>query len=363
MIVFIYGTTAEAIKLAPIARRLDARGIPYEQWVTQQHTAALRAAMVELGLPAPDAVIADGWRGRPLKSPWQMLGWTMDVAWWTVRNLRRKRKSVPAHSVVLVHGDTVTTVLGAIIGRLMGLPVGHVEAGLRSGDWRNPFPEELDRRIVGRLARFHYAPSEEAVSNLGGRKNVVFTNGNTVVDAVRDSVGELQEAGDPYGLVLLHRFEFISNPSLVEETLRTIQDVSPLPMRIIVDAYSRDAVTAGIRDWELTKFTVESKQDHAAFVNTLRNAAFVITDSGGVQEESSVFGIPTLIHRRATERSEGLGSSAVLSEWNMATVRSFLEGWEELQAPERDEGASPSDIVVADLVSRGFGVRSDGSGS
>jgi UDP-N-acetylglucosamine 2-epimerase (non-hydrolysing) len=134
-------------------------------------------------------------------------------------------------------------------------------------------------------------------------------------------------------------------------------------VRIIVDAYSRDAVTTGIRDWQLTKFTVEGKQDHATFVNTLRAAAFVITDSGGVQEESSVFGIPTLIHRRATERSEGLGSSAVLSEWKMSTLRSFLESSEQLRAAERDEHASPSDIVVADLVSRGFGVRSDGSAS
>ena len=201
------------------------------------------------------------------------------------------------------------------------------------------------------------------MSNLHGRRNVVFTNGNTVVDAVRDSAGALQEAGDRYGLVLLHRFEFISNPALVEETLRTIQEVSPLPMRIIVDAYSRDAVTAGVRDWGLTKFTVEPKQDHATFVNTLRAASFVITDSGGVQEESSVFGIPTLIHRRATERSEGLGSSAILSEWDMATVRGFLEGWADLRAPERDEGASPSDIIVADLVSRGFGARYDGSAS
>ena len=358
MIIFIYGTTAEAIKLAPIARRLDAQGISYEHWVTQQHTDALRTAMPELGFRAPDRVIANGWKGKPLKTPLQMLGWMFDVGRWTVKDARSIRRSLAPNSIVLVHGDTMTTVLGTFIGRILGVPVAHVEAGLRSGDWRHPFPEELDRRIVGRLARVHYAPSTEAVANLAGRKNVVYTDGNTVKDAVRDASvdGERGDA-EPYGLVLLHRFEFISNTTLVRDTLRTLEARSPIAMRLVVDSYSRDAIEQTIKALGLTKFSIMGKQEHGQFVETLRAAAFVVTDSGGVQEEAAVFGIPTLVHRKATERSEGLGTSAVLSGWDQAVVSDFLTRADGYRVSDVAAGSSPSDIIVRDLVERGFAGR------
>lgn len=358
LIIFIYGTTAEAIKIAPIARRLEQRGIPYQQWVTFQHTDALRTAIQRLGLPEPDRVVADGWRGRPLKTPLQMLGWIFSVGTWTLRNASAARRSLDRPSVVIVHGDTVTTVLGTLIARAMRLPVAHVEAGLRSGDWRNPFPEELDRRIVGRLALIHYAPSVEAAANLGGRPNVVFTHGNTVTDAVRDSEPASQtstRAAEPYGMVLLHRYEFISNGALARETLRTLSEASPLPMRILVDSYSRDLISTVIQEIASDRFTLMEKVEHGEFITMLKQADFVVTDSGGIQEESAVFGIPTLVHRMATERSEGIGSSALLSRWEMDTVRRFLASFAELRASGGEHAASPSEIIVDDLVRRGYG--------
>ncbi len=356
MIVFIYGTTAEAIKLAPIMRRLDDRGIPYRHWVTFQHTDALRVALRELGLREPDAIIANGWRGKPLKKPIQMVGWMAGVAGWTLKHLGALRRARRA-DVVVVHGDTMTTVLGTLIGRVAGVPVAHVEAGLRSGHWRHPFPEELDRRIVGRLARIHYAPTAETAANLAGRANVVVTHGNTVKDAVRDSLAASPDStalSEPYGLVLLHRFEFISQPTLVQETLQTLNDASPVPLRVVVDSYSRDMIEQTIARRRLDRLTPSPKQEHAAFVHTLRAARLVVTDSGGVQEEAAVFGTPTLIHRMATERSEGLGSTAVLSKWDQSIVRSFLKEAEQMRGSDDDQAASPSDIVVDDLITRGY---------
>lgn len=360
MIVFIYGTTAEAIKLAPVMRRLDARGVPYQQWVTFQHTDALRTAMPQLGLRAPDRILADGWRGKPLKKPIHMVGWMTAVGWWTLKNLGALRRA-PRPSVVLVHGDTMTTVLGTFIARLAGVPVAHVEAGLRSGDWRHPFPEELDRRIVGRLAEVHYAPTPETAQNLAGRRNVIVTQGNTVKDAVRDSA-EKRRAGsgttsddEPYGLVLLHRFEFISNLTLVRETLQTLNDHTPVTLQVVVDSYSRDAIEAVIGELGLSRLTTAPKLEHAAFVERLQNARLIVTDSGGVQEESAVFGIPTLIHRMATERNEGLGTSALLSRWDQDVVREFLVEAESHRGTNDDAAASPSDIIVDDLIRRGYG--------
>lgn len=363
MIIFIYGTTAEAIKIAPVARRLDALGVPYQQWVTQQHTESLRRAIPELGLPQPERVIADGWRGRPLQSPIQMVGWVFDVFGWALRRLPSIRRSLPKGSLVIVHGDTVTTVLGALIGKGVGASIAHVEAGLRSGDWRHPFPEELDRRIVGKIADIHYAPSPEAAANLRGRRNVVLTHGNTAKDAVRDVVGSASAPQDveeqPYGLVLLHRYEFISNPGLVRETLRNLDRNSPLPLRIIVDSYSSAAIALVIEELGFERFTLMTKLEHSEFVATMSGAEFIVTDSGGIQEEAAALGVPTLIHRKATERHDGLGTTAVLSGWDQPTLTEFLSAYKEYRRGEPGKDQSPSDIIVADLVARGFAVPGD----
>jgi UDP-N-acetylglucosamine 2-epimerase (non-hydrolysing) len=354
VIVFIYGTTAEAIKIAPVARRLTALGVPYEHWITQQHTDSLRRAIPELGLTPPDRVIANGSRGKPLKSPIQMVGWMWDVGWWALRNTRAIRRSLPAHSVVVVHGDTMTTVLGTFIGRMLRVPVAHVEAGLRSGNWRHPFPEELDRRIVGRFADIHYVPTEEAAANLAHRRNVVLTHGNTVKDAVRDAAGAEDREVEEYGLVLLHRYEFISNPTMVRETLRTLDDDSPFRLRLIVDSYSRGAIEQTISEMGLTKFDIIDKLEHGAFVSVLRSASFIVTDSGGIQQEAAVFGVPTLVHRKVSESHEGLGSSAVLSGWDQQVLRDFLSQAQQYRIANVDPGPSPSDIIVTDLTERGF---------
>jgi len=276
------------------------------------------------------------------------------VARWSIANIRKIRRTLPSDSVVIVHGDTMTTVLGTFIGRRLKVPVAHVEAGLRSGNWRHPFPEELDRRIVGRFATIHYVPTQEAADNLKGRPHVVLTHGNTAKDAVQDAAKDRVADVADYGLVLLHRFEFISNPALVAQTLRTLDENTPLPLRLIVDSYSRDAIERTIAELGLTKFTVMPKLEHSEFVAALRAARFVVTDSGGIQQEAAVFGIPTLVHRRVTESREGIGTSAVLSGWDQDVLARFLQTSEDYRVDDVDPGASPSDIIVADLMSRGL---------
>lgn len=355
MIVFIYGTTAEAIKIAPIARRLEARGIPYESWVTFQHTDSLRAVIPQLGLRPPARVIADGDRGRPLTSSRQVVGWLRTVLRWLRRHRRELRRELPAGSIVVVHGDTLTTVLGAWIARRLGVPSAHVEAGLRSGNWRHPFPEELDRRIVGRLATIHYAPSTEAVEHLAGRRNVVHTHGNTIIDAVLDHGGVPDGDGDPYGVALLHRFEFISNAPLVESTFATLAERSPHPVRLLTDVFSghglRDVLAAPGRD----RIRPQPKLRHDEFIAMLRGAAFVVTDSGGVQAEAALLGVPTLVHRRTTEQQEGVGENIVLSGWDVERLAEFLADPERHRRAPGRPAISPSDVIVDDLIARGHG--------
>lgn len=357
MIVFFYGTTAEAIKLAPIARRLTDHGVRYEQWVTLQQADTVLSALPALGLPLPEQVLANGRSGRPLAGPADVLLWLGRIVLWVLRRGWSARRRLRAHgpSVIVVHGDTMTSVVGAVLARVLGADCAHVEAGLRSGHWRHPFPEEIDRRIVGRLADVHYAPSAAAVRALEGRRDVVATGDNTVVDAVLDQALRTDREGtDRYGLVLLHRFEFLTAPALVEATLDALTREAPHRMVLVADDQARAVLAERLDSLPPERFTVTGKVPHATFTGLLAGASFVVTDSGGVQEEAALLGVPTLVHRKATERSDGLGANAVLSRWDVAVLTTFLHDPESCRRPARTPTTSPSDIVVKDLLNRGY---------
>jgi UDP-N-acetylglucosamine 2-epimerase (non-hydrolysing) len=352
MIVFIYGTTAEAIKLAPIMRRLDVKGVRYQQWVTYQHTKALDKVIADLGIPAPDRVIANGSEGNPLRTKSDVIRWLLAVRRWIGKNRLQLKAELPGNSVVVVHGDTLTSVVGAYIARRLKVPSAHVEAGLRSGNWRHPFPEELDRRIVGRLATIHYAPSEESVANLKGKANVIHTHGNTVIDAVLDHVDSHEADAEPFGLVLLHRYEFISNRPLVDETVRTLAEKSPHPLRLITDAYSEAALRESLASIDAKNVAIEPKLSHDDFIRVVRQASFIVTDSGGIQEEAALIGVPTMVHRKTSERNEGLGENISLSDWDSERLSGFLTEHESYRRPSGKPKISPSDLIVDDLLAR-----------
>lgn len=354
MIIFVYGTTAEAIKIAPVVRRLQAQGIQFEQWVTMQHTDSLAAIYPVLGLPEPDRIIANGNKGKPLKSSRDVLGWLWEIHRWMRREVKKLKAELPSNTVIVVHGDTLTTVVGAWLARRLGVASAHIEGGLRSGNWRHPFPEELDRRIVGKLATVHYPPSEEAVRHLQGKENVVFTHGNTVIDAVIDQGHAASDSGEHFGVVLLHRFEFISNQSLVNETVAALAANSPVPLRLMVDAYSEGALADAIQEFGRGKFEPQQKLNHPEFIGLLRSAAFVVTDSGGIQAETALLGVPTIIHRKATEQHEGLGQNILLSEWKTERLADFVANYSDYQMPMRTPEVSPSDVIVSDLIARGY---------
>ena len=360
MIVCIYGTTAEAIKIAPVVRRLERSGAVVEHWLTYQHTESLDRTRAELNMAEPDHVIARGAHGQAMERPAQTLIWLLSVVLWVLRELRPQRAALDrGRDVVLVQGDTLTTVVGAALARLLGLQCAHVEAGLRSGDWRNPFPEELDRRIVGRLAHIHYPPSAEAARHLAGRANVIPTHRNTVVDAAAD-VAEGRRPTEPFGLALLHRFELISNRSRLEQVLASMASESDVPIKVIVDAYSSGPVRQIVGDLEMPHaLELTPKLPYAEFISLLQSASFVVTDSGGIQQEAAYLGVPTLIHRSVTESEDGLGENVVLSEWKDDRLRSFLRGYQSFRRNPAEGVQSPSQIVSDDLVSRGFAADSE----
>ncbi len=366
MIAFVYGTTAELIKLAPVAERLDDLGVRYRWWCTGQQLDELPAAIDALGLRQPDRWLGRGWGGHSLHGAAEVAGWAARLGTQFARRRRELRAELTSDGcrpLVVVHGDTMTTVLGALLGRWLGSTVAHVEAGMRSGDWRNPFPEELDRRIVAHLADLHFASGPPAVANLSRARGVVLDTGaNTVVDALQlrsMAAGSLPAAvPERFGLVSLHRSELYASPSALAGVLGELagysQRAGAVPL-VFVDHPVTCARLARLGLDHLLEPVVRiPKQGYATFLALVRRSEFVVTDSGGLQVEAAELGVPCCVHRVTTESAEGLGANVVVTGLERSALREFLDAPGRYRRPAAVRASSPSDRVVDRLVADGF---------
>lgn len=362
MICVIAGTTGELIKLAPILTRLRERGDGYLLLTTGQQATQIPALLRAFGLAQPDIWLARGARGRDLRANRDIPMWLAHVVISILRNrrsLRQRLRRGDAAPLILVHGDTMTTLLGALVGRALRIPVAHVEAGMRSGDLRHPFPEELIRRIVSRLATIHYAPGPYAARNLQ-RGAIVDTGTNTIRDSLELVRNDLASSADlpdgPFGLVSLHRFELINDRERLTATVEALRAASARATLLFVD----HPVTVEM----LERFGLTDRFDGSLrripragffeFVTRLRRASFVVTDSGGTQEECWFLDIPCLVHRKTSEHPEGVGENVVVSGFLIEALDSFLAnpGAHARHHPIRS--GSPSGVILSDLEQRGF---------
>lgn len=311
-VLVVLGTRPEAIKLAPVLAALRASAtLAPRLCVSGQHREMLDQMLAVFGLVADHDLAVM----QPAQDP-------SDV---TARVLLGLRDVLAAErpAAVLVQGDTTTAMAGALAAFYAGVAVGHVEAGLRTGRLDQPFPEEMNRRVVSQLAAWHYAPTARAADNLrreGVDPQRILVTGNTVVDAVRMIAAQsppLPAAIDPAALagrrlvlVTGHRREsFGAGLAALCEALRTIADrhadaliVYPVHLNPAVDRPVRAALAGQPR------IVLTAPLDYLGFVALLRRAHLVITDSGGVQEEAPSFDVPVLVTRAATERGEALAA-------------------------------------------------------
>ncbi|HWH13665.1 MAG TPA: UDP-N-acetylglucosamine 2-epimerase [Miltoncostaeaceae bacterium] len=361
--IVVYGTTGELIKLAPLLRRLEERGAPATTVCTGQQPEQIPAMLRDFGLRPPDHWVARGHKGRDLTRPGEIPGWLLAVARGALRArpaLRRAQRAAP-RPLVLVHGDTFTTVLGALIGRAVGAPVAHLEGGLRSGDWRNPFPEELNRRITSRIATVHLAPGAWAAGNLRRarvRGTIVDTGANTIRDSL--AMAAATEPGvpvpaAPFGLVSIHRFELLNDRAGLRAVLELLREASRrVPLLFVDHPVTAETVEeAGLGGLFDDRFRRIPRQRYFPFLALLRRSTFLVTDSGGSQEECAQLGHPCLVHRAVTERRDGLGGPVVLSGLDLDVVRRFLDG-PLAPTPPADAAVSPTARILQYLEHAGF---------
>lgn len=321
----VFGTRPEAIKMAPVVQRLQADPrFATRVCVTGQHREMLDQVLDVFGI-APDHDLAVMARGQDL----------FDV---TSKVLLGMREVLRAErpDVVLVHGDTTTCMAAGLAAFYERVPVAHVEAGLRTGDLERPWPEELNRVLVGRFAALHFAPTAAARDNLLGEgvdPGTVHVTGNTVVDAllqVRDRVchepaatfaGELGDdlaaaldaPGGPVVLVTGHRREsFGRGFDDLCAGLRRVAELHP-DWRVIYPVHLNPNVRGPVHAalGAVPNVHLIEPLDYRPFVWLMNRADAILTDSGGIQEEGPSLRVPVLVTREVTERPEAVAAGTV----------------------------------------------------
>jgi len=372
MIVIFYGTSAELIKMLGITQRIPRS----EQLLicSSQHNNGLKKVHKQLGI-TPDISLSSGWFGKDVMTIPQMAGMMLyaharfATQLLPIRLLIKKHdKANGTKSIAVVHGDTLTTVIGSYMGRALGLKVAHVEAGLRTHNWRSPFPEEIDRRIAGKIARLHFPPSDLAESDLiaeMAKGEIVNTHYNTAKDAIEQS-SKLLSADfkklvlpKTYCLVLLHRTELIENKDDLEAILKVVHAHASSKTPVVFTEHS--TTWEKIRSYgfehylEKEGLTVIHKQPYFDFMEIVRRSDYIVTDGGGLQEDAFFLGIPAIIHRKVTERQDGIGFNAEISGLDTKKVASFLKNHKDKKSLKKlSNTTSPSEIVVDTLKAMNY---------
>ena len=331
----IFGTRPEAIKLAPVIHALAGSALFEPRvLVTAQHRSMLDPVLEFFGIEAHHDL--------DLLRPGQTLTEVTTGALTGLSALLEEERP----DVVLVQGDTTTTLAAALAGYYHRVPVAHVEAGLRTGDRYSPFPEEINRRVVSQVASLHLAPTQAAARNLVregvGRAAVVVT-GNTVVDALLWAV----EHAGPYRepalqgidederrvlLVTAHRRESWGEQLReIGEALAELARRDP-DLLVVFPIHRNPVVSEAVLPplERLENVRVVEPLPYGEFVRLLERAHVVLTDSGGIQEEAPTFGKPVIVMREVTERPEAVhaGSTAVVGTSRtkiVASVRRLLD--------------------------------------
>lgn len=359
-VMLVFGTRPEAIKMCPLVKELKNRKEDFKTLVcvTGQHRQMLDQVL-DIFKIKPDYDLSI------MKDKQTLFDVTINILN-SIKLILEKEKP----DIVLVHGDTSTTFSTALACFYLQIPVGHVEAGLRTYNVFSPYPEEFNRQAVGSIATFHFAPTEKAKMNLikeGKDSNHVFVTGNTAIDALKTTVSinynhpELEWAKDSKLILLTaHRRENLGEPmhhmfrairKIVEE-FKDIKVIYPIHMNPVV----RTAANIELGDCE--RIHIIDPLDVLDFHNFLARSYLILTDSGGIQEEAPSLGKPVLVMRDTTERPEGVEAGTLKL---VGTSEDKIYKWFKILIENEDEymrmskaanpyGDGTTSIRIADIL-------------
>ena len=320
-ILMIFGTRPEAIKMAPLALALynDPR-FELRICVTAQHREMLDQVL-EIFNIKPDYDLN-------IMRPGQTLAMITSSILLKLTDIFEKEKP----EIILVHGDTTTTFSASLAGYYAQIPIGHIEAGLRTGDLQSPWPEEGNRRLTGALARLHFAPTQKSKNNLL-RENVansaIFVTGNTVIDALL-TINDKIKKDTALSKKLLEKFPFLDHQKKlilvtchrresfgggIERICAALASIAEIhdDVQIVYPLHLNPNVREPVSQYlsHLSNIILVEPQDYLPFVYLMTKAHIILTDSGGIQEEAPSLGKPVLVMRDTTERPEAIDAGTV----------------------------------------------------
>jgi len=297
MIAFVYGTRPEAIKIGPVVAEVIDAELPYFIYCTGQHTSLLddSPAKEDLAFAVDLELASDG----------KVTRWLMQA-----QALLEDRFMEDKPSLIVVQGDTMSAYAGAAAAKSLGLPVAHIEAGIRSHDSNEPWPEETFRRGIDGMADLHLAATDAAANNLVtelGSDRSVRVTGNTVVAAMRRYWGgEPLATPVPQIIVTLHRRELRKQPETCRKIIRSLFDVFEEEDEFDYLWPVHPAMEQFIPKMVPQNVVVHRPWDYVHMLNRLASATGILTDSGGLVEEACTLGVPTVIFRRCNDRPEAV---------------------------------------------------------
>ena len=304
-VVCVVGTRPEAIKMAPVILRLRrSAGARVSVLATGQHRELLDTALDLFGI-TPDSDLSVMTQNQTLPQLTSRLIVALDAF---------LESAEP--EIVLVQGDTTSAMVAGLACFYRGIPVGHVEAGLRTHNLRNPFPEELNRVMLSRLATWHFCPTERNRRELAreGIEENVYVTGNTVIDALRivaaksDAVDLPIDASKRLILATIHRRESIGDPMRQIAVALRMLATKYTDIQIVIPVHPNPSVGNAIRGElaDVANVILCEPLGYGALVALLKRCFFVISDSGGIQEEAPALSKPVLVVRDETERLEAI---------------------------------------------------------
>ncbi|GHX09794.1 UDP-N-acetylglucosamine 2-epimerase [Vibrio cholerae] len=360
-IVFFVGTTAELIKLFPIMQEMKKRKVKFRVIASGQNKLDDDIFSI-CNLGDVDYYLSDG----------KIKQTTLGLLLWFVRTLLKGLFSLKTvvdkkngdNNIFIVHGDTISTVMGAIVGKWLGFKVCHVESGLRSYNIFKPFPEELDRIIVSKLSNIHCCPNSWAVKNINDKKGLIIdTKQNTLFDSLKFALNVDSESEfiknlieEKYFIFVLHRQENLYDEKLVKKITTKVINYANSNTKCLLILHSPTEITfnkIGILQeiYSNPNIITSERLGYFQFMKIMAYSQFIVTDGGSNQEESFYFGKPCLILRKETERNEGLGHNVLLSKLDYSIIDHFFSNINLYRKPEIACDVNPSEIIVNNIVS------------
>lgn len=358
-IYFFIGTTAELIKLAPVISELKKRKLEYKIISSNQNTLHFEQLKPILGEQKADYTFK-------MKKFTKVKDVYIRFIWWVIKSFgnyllyfwNEFRRFKKEEVVIIVHGDTISAVIGAIIAKLCRVKIVHVESGLRSFSFLEPFPEEISRYIISWTANYHFCPNDWAINNLKFRPGKkINTQGNTISESIKIAVKSKRKRiiKGKYFVLVVHRQEHtLFDKENSKKIINLILSKADKNMKCVfimhsltLDYLKKQKMLGKIK--KNKNIILPDRLPFVDFINLLNNSEFVATDGGSNQEECYYLGKPCLILRNRTERIEGLRENAVLAKGNKKIIQAFLKNYKKYSKVKVNPKNSPSKIIVDEL--------------